>query len=545
MGGMLYKNSKQWKYDENINFYKSIVNDSILITDKITYDSLETNEILSDIFSRSNTIICIDPTYNEHDKNITPPKKWRSKNNKSIKTCTKNSVLNAITPIIPLNNDNDVNVIESQIDTYIISMSGKFINEILDIYLYMCKFIYSTEFVEEINKKDQDYEYFNVKLFNDLVKFGKIKNVPLTLDDISEYRINPNYSNNFPTMGIVLHNCKEYKRLVYTSRKNNDHDESKYLKVMENILKNGIDRNDRTGVGTRSLFGIRMEFSLSNNIIPILTTKRILWKKVIGELLWFLSGSTSIEDLHKNNIHFWDANSTKDFLTKRGLDHYEEGDVGPIYGFQWRHWGAQYEGKDTNYESKGIDQLKQVINLLINDPFSRRIILSSWNVSDLSKMSLPPCHLIAQFYVREEKILDNDKNDTITTRYLDCQLYQRSGDMFLGVPFNIASYSILVRILCKITGYNPGKFIHIIGDAHIYNNHFNPVLKQLKITPRPFPKLHISNITPLTIENNYKKYFHEGQLQDSYLDSISSLSINDFTLENYICGPFIYAPMAI
>jgi thymidylate synthase len=179
-------------------------------------------------------------------------------------------------------------------------------------------------------------------------------------------------------------------------------------------------------------------------------------------LLWFIRGSTSNKELNDKKVHIWDQNSSREFLDSRNLT-YDEGDLGPVYGFQWRHFGAEYENCLSDYKGKGIDQLKSIIDQIRDDPTSRRIIMSAWNPPDLHKMALPPCHVLCQFNV-----------DTINNK-LNCQLYQRSGDMFLGVPFNIASYAFLTFIIAKITRYKPGKFIHILGDTHIYESHVDAV----------------------------------------------------------------------
>lgn len=290
--------------------------------------------------------------------------------------------------------------------------------------------------------------------------------------------------------------------------------EQPYLDLLTRVMAEGEERRDRTGVGTRSLFGERMVFDISRTL-PVITTKKVLVSKVIGELLWLISGSTAVADLQKRGIHFWDANSSRDFLDKRGLAHYKEGDLGPVYGFQWRHFGAEYDGCDAEYNGKGEDQLQEVVRLLREDPFSRRILLSAWNPSDLKKMALPPCHLLAQFYVREEK-------------YLDCQLYQRSGDLFLGVPFNITSYATLTYMLAHVTGLLPGRFTHVLGDAHIYLNHTDAVEQQLSRTPRPFPRLLI-------------KERDDG----TTIAEIDDFNADDFQVIGYSPCAFIRAPMAV
>ena len=274
-------------------------------------------------------------------------------------------------------------------------------------------------------------------------------------------------------------------------------------------MKFGQNIVDRTGVGTMSLFGERMRFDISETF-PVLTTKRVAWKTVIKELLWMLKGQTDNKILQDDGVHIWDGNSSKEYLQSVGLD-YEQGDLGEVYGFQWRHWGAEYKTCKDDYKGKGIDQIQVLIKNLKENPHSRRHILTGWNVGRLQNMALPPCHMTCQFYV----------NKDLNT--LNCQLYQRSGDMFLGVPFNIMSYSLLTYILADITGYKPGEFIHIIGDAHIYKNHINQVEEQLKRHPLAFPKLNITR----------------------KLNNVDDLTIDDFELVGYSSHGIISGKMAV
>lgn len=257
-----------------------------------------------------------------------------------------------------------------------------------------------------------------------------------------------------------------------------NHEEYQYLNLIQKILDEGVKRGDRTGTGTLSIFGAQMRYSLSNNVFPLLTTKKVFWRGVAEELLWFMKGSTSAKELQDKRIRIWDGNSTREFLDKRGLTHYEEGDLGPVYGFQWRHFGAEYKSMHDNYDGLGVDQLMNCIEQIKNNPNSRRIVMSAWNPSDLDKMALPPCHMFVQFYVANGK--------------LSCQMYQRSADMGLGVPFNIASYSLLTRLIAQICDLEAGQFIHTIGDAHVYLNHVEPLKEQLKRKPFKFPLLKIN-----------------------------------------------------
>ncbi|XP_076304211.1 thymidylate synthase isoform X2 [Tachypleus tridentatus] len=255
------------------------------------------------------------------------------------------------------------------------------------------------------------------------------------------------------------------------------HEEYLYLDQVSRIIENGHQRLDRTGTGTLSVFGTQARYNLRNDTLPLLTTKRVFWRGVLEELLWFIKGSTNAKELSEKNVNIWDANGSRQFLDNLGFTEREEGDLGPVYGFQWRHFGAEYKNKNTDYSGQGVDQLTQVIDLIKHDPYSRRIILTAWNPADLGKMALPPCHCLAQFYVCNGE--------------LSCQLYQRSGDMGLGVPFNIASYSFLTYMVAHITGLKPGDFVHTVGDAHVYLNHIDALKIQLSRKPRPFPKLYI------------------------------------------------------
>lgn len=255
-------------------------------------------------------------------------------------------------------------------------------------------------------------------------------------------------------------------------------EELQYLKLVHEVIKYGKDRIDRTGVGTRSVFGRQMHFDLRTHI-PVLTTKRVFWRGVVEELLWFIRGGTHSADLSSRGVKIWDKNGSREYLDKIGLRDRVDGDLGPIYGFQWRHFGAAYTSHAESYEGAGVDQLNQVIEMIKTDPFSRRIIMSAWNPADLSKMALPPCHVMCQFYVHDGR--------------LSCQMYQRSCDLGLGVPFNIASYSLLTLLVADVCGLMPGDFIHVMGDVHVYNNHIDALEVQLSRAPRAFPRVKITH----------------------------------------------------
>ena len=261
-----------------------------------------------------------------------------------------------------------------------------------------------------------------------------------------------------------------------------------YLDLLQHIMGNGVDRSDRTGTGTRSVFGYQMRFHL-NEGFPLLTTKKVHLRSIIHELLWFISGDTNIKYLKDNNVSIWDEWAD------------ENGDLGPVYGHQWRSWPTPDGGH--------IDQLAEVVESIRHNPDSRRHIVSAWNVAEVSKMALPPCHSLFQFYVAEGK--------------LSCQLYQRSADVFLGVPFNIASYALLTQMIAQVCGLEAGDFVHTFGDVHIYSNHFEQVATQLSREPRNLPKM--------VINPDVKDIF--------------SFKYEDFTLEGYDPWPAIKAPVAV
>ncbi|KAI3828032.1 hypothetical protein L1987_02122 [Smallanthus sonchifolius] len=256
-----------------------------------------------------------------------------------------------------------------------------------------------------------------------------------------------------------------------------NHQEYLYLRLVEDIISNGALKGDRTGTGTLSKFGCQMRFNLRKSF-PMLTTKKVFWRGVVEELLWFISGSTSAKVLQDKGIRIWDGNASRSYLDSIGLVDREEGDLGPVYGFQWRHFGARYTDMHADYTGQGFDQLLDVIDKIKNNPDDRRIILSAWNPSDLKQMALPPCHMFAQFYVNQGE--------------LSCQMYQRSSDMGLGVPFNIASYALLTCMIAHVCDLVPGDFVHVLGDAHVYSTHVRPLQDQLQKLPKPFPTLKIN-----------------------------------------------------
>ena len=291
--------------------------------------------------------------------------------------------------------------------------------------------------------------------------------------------------------------------------KDNYHEEYHYLNLLKDLMDHGTLEQGRNGA-VQTAVGSAMHFSLENGKIPILTTKKTAWKTCLKELLWFIRGDTSNKRLNDVGVHIWDANTTREFLDSRGLQHYEEGDIGSLYSFMWRHWGAQYKGCDADYSGQGIDQLQQVIDTL-KDPAqrsSRRMVISAWNVEQLDGGCLPPCHVLFQF-----NVVDGNK--------LSCCMFQRSKDEAAGAPFNICSYSFLVHLLAKHCDLIPHEFIHYGGNCHIYAEHLDAMKEQISRTPYPFPTLEILN----------KR------------DNINDYVIEDFKLNDYQHHPPIKGAM--
>ena len=261
-----------------------------------------------------------------------------------------------------------------------------------------------------------------------------------------------------------------------------------YLELMRHVRDHGVRKEDRTGTGTLSVFGYQMRFDLAAGF-PLVTTKKVHLRSILHELLWFLRGDTNVAYLHDHKVTIWDEWAD------------EHGELGPVYGSQWRSWATA--------DGRHIDQIRQVIDQIRNNPDSRRIIVSAWNVGEIDKMALPPCHAFFQFYVAEGK--------------LSCQLYQRSADIFLGVPFNIASYALLTQMLAQVTGLRAGDFVHTLGDAHLYLNHLEQVELQLARTPRPLPVMRIN----------------------PGIDDLFAFTFEDFELQHYDPHPHIKAPLAV
>lgn len=284
-----------------------------------------------------------------------------------------------------------------------------------------------------------------------------------------------------------------------------EHPEYNYLKLLENVYYCGEKRQTRNGI-TFSTFGKTLEFDVKKHGFPLLTTKKMFTKGIIKELLWFIKGHTNSNELSKDGVNIWKGNTTREFLDSIGLNHYSEGCAGPIYGYQWRHFNAPYDPIEMKHKSSGVDQLMNIINELKTNPNSRRLVMSGWNPEQMSQMCLPPCHVLYQFYVENGE--------------LSCQMYQRSADLFLGLPFNIASTTLLTYIIASMTNYNVGKVKICIGDAHIYNEHVENVLEQMTRMPLEFCRVSIKNKRETLEEWMYEDFSIENYTSHEPLKSI-------------------------
>lgn len=277
-----------------------------------------------------------------------------------------------------------------------------------------------------------------------------------------------------------------------------------YLELLRRVLEEGKDRQDRTGVGTRGVFGYQMRFDLRDSF-PLLTTKKLHTRSIFHELLWFLRGETHVASLQASGVSIWDEWATEEQCARFGRG---PGDLGPVYGHQWRNFGATKQS-DGTYASDGLDQIKKLLDTIATQPQSRRLLVTGWNPKEADDVALPPCHTLFQFYVQDGE--------------LSCQLYQRSADIFLGVPFNIASYALLTRMIAQVTGLRPGEFIHTLGDAHLYSNHFEQARLQLQRQPKEPPRL----------------------LLNPEVKDLFKFKYEDFTIEGYEPHPAIKAEVAI
>lgn len=325
------------------------------------------------------------------------------------------------------------------------------------------------------------------------------------------------YEFNYKQTCLDTKNNKQIE-LYYTTEKLTyiNKEEQNYLNLVKKVMDTGCIKQTRNG-NTLSVFSEQLIFDLANGF-PLLTTKKMFWKGIVEELLFFIKGCTNANLLSDKGVHIWDGNTTSEFHKTRNLN-YESGDMGPMYGWNWRHFGATYSNMDADYNGTGYDQLKNVINLLLNDKNSRRIVMTTYDPSKVEQAVLPPCHgLCVQFYVENN--------------LLHCKMYQRSVDVVLGLPFNIASYALLMILLCKVTMLQPGKLIIDMGDIHIYDSHIDGVKMQLDRIPYKFPKVSIN------------KPF-ESSCVDDAVTYLENISIDDITLDYYVCHPAVKIKMVI
>jgi dihydrofolate reductase/thymidylate synthase len=372
-----------------------------------------------------------------------------------------------------------------------------------------------------VDEKEPEVSY-DFRIFANNMSFANLRNNNELIFEKEENEKNINLSNSeFSSEISINDDSKTMKKPKYTYMNLSSiidpyffsihppHEELQYLDAIRDIISTGVDKSDRTGIGTISKFGYTMKFDCSKSF-PLLTTKDTFWRGIVEELIWFINGDTNVKNLQSKKIHFWDGNASREYLDNIGLSHREEGDLGPVYGFQWRYSGAEYKTMHDDYTGHGVDQLMNVINDINNNPNSRRIIMCAWNPKDLNLMALPPCHVLCQFYIE-----NNDK--------LSLQMYQRSADMGLGVPFNIASYALLLNMVAQVTNKKVGNYIHTIGDAHVYKNHVEALQKQLERIPRAFPILKINK----------------------EVEAIDKFKFSDFQLIGYNPYPKIKMDMAV
>lgn len=363
-----------------------------------------------------------------------------------------------------------------------------------------------------------NYLYSNHKDINKIFVFGGCEIYKYFLENVlisklyitrihKEYDCDIHLPQNLIEDNYVLSSItdKDTKERTFEIWERKCHPEYNYLELLENVYLNGEKRETRNGI-TYSSFGHTLEFDIEKYGFPLITTKKMFFKGIAKELLWFLKGETNANILKEQGVHIWDGNTSREYLDTIGLSHYPEGCAGPIYGYQWRFFNAPYDFSNMKAieNTSGIDQLVSCIKEIKSNPSSRRLIINSWNVSQLNEMCLPPCHVMYQFYVIDGR--------------LSCQMYQRSADLFLGLPFNIASTALLTYIIASITSYNVGKIKICIGDAHIYQEHLDNVLEQISRKPLEFCKINVTN--------NYKELSIEEQLE--------KLCYEDISIENYI-----------
>lgn len=446
-----------WKIKDDLARFSKLTQGSIVVMGRKTWESIPENK--RPLKNRVNIIVTRFPSkYNSKDK------------------------------------DNEVYVAEEELESFL-NIMGKH----QDIFIIGGRFLYE-KFMGTADRiyatlVDTDVE---CDVFYPLENFNKYK-----IRDISEvYKSEEDLKYRYVNYELGNDNYK--------------HGETQYINLLDNIMTNGKVRDDRTGTGTISLFGPQIRFDISDSI-PLLTTKFVPWKLTVKELLWFLKGQTDSKILESQGVNIWKGNTTREFLDNRGLNDYEVGDIGSMYGWIWRHIGAEYKGCNEDYKGTGHDQLSELIDGLKNDPYSRRHMLTTYCPLYNDKGVLLPCHgIVVQFYVED---------DNINKKYLSCHMYQRSSDTFLGLAINIASYSILTYIIAEICGMKPKELIITTGDCHIYKNHIEQVKQQMNRSQLPFPKLVLSE----SLKNK----------------KIEDIVLEDFDVIGYIHHPTIRAPMAV
>ena len=489
-GGIGKNNTLPWNIKDDMHFFKKMTDGNIVVMGSNTFFSIPEN--FRPLTNRLNLVL--------------------THNDELLKNKHKEN--NLIFFNIDINKKNNIITSNNNKDLYkLIKLSILVKNN----YLYSNKeiFIIGGESIYKL--------FLNLLIENNSNYYDLILNKIYITYIYKNYKCDTFFPKLKQNFNLINYSDKKYdekekvnfRYLIYDkSLVSISNDEKKYLDLANKILNNGNYRVDRTGTGIYSIFGTQTRFNISE-YIPILTTKRVPFKTCVNELLWFLNGDTNNKNLQDKNVHIWDGNSSRNFLDKIGLNHLKENDCGACYGFQWRHFGADYINCNTDYTNKGFDQVKYVLNLLKTDPFSRRIFLSAWNSSDLDKTCLPPCHVSIQFFVD----YNNGKY------YLSGHMYQRSADWFLGEPFNILSYAILIYLFAEICNMIPNELIISTGDTHIYSNHIEQMKEQISRECLTRSKLWIN-----------------PDVKNKKLEDITS---DDFDLIGYFSHPTIKAEMAV
>ena len=414
---------------------------------------------------------------------------------------------------------NRINIVLSKNENYLLEYANKNENDLHKVFTSLNE---SIKYLMNIPNLQKTFVIGGSHLYNEVLESDIVSYIHITKIE-KEYDADTYFPNILECKDKLLISGKLFnEELIEKIERDNEPnllflkyskvniEENKYLNVLKDLIENGEERNDRTGTGTLAKFGETLEFDLRNGILPMLTTKKVFLRGVLEELLWFIKGDTNSKRLEEKKVNIWKGNTSREYLDANGFQDYPEGQLGPLYGFNWRSWGAEYKGMDHDHRGEGIDQLQNAIDLIKNDPTSRRILVSAWNVSALKKGVLPPCHIMFQFYV-------NQKEKT-----LSCQTYQRSVDWMLGCPFNITSYALLTHMMAHITGLMPGKLRMCFGDTHLYKDHIEGAKIQIERESKPFPRLNITR----------------------KVESIDDFKFEDFKVMNYSSHPAIKLQMS-